>query len=184
MLISQQATATVPEPATLADAFLWNYTFTYYPEDDLPLAVAFNDVPPEPVTPASEGVVVCERLDIREIHTARGWMGEQSFSRPVTPSLDHHTRIEVDDFRTLFAQLPRLQLQIEVRHEFAGMRTPVLLVARQDFSEELIEPIESAIRQWLDAAQPPTENARLSLDVTCSIADTPLLRLRDVSLPL
>jgi hypothetical protein len=75
-------------------------------------------------------------------------------------------------------------LQIEVRHEFAGMRTPVLLVARQDFSDELIEPIEAAIRQWLDAAQPPTENARLSLDVTCSIADTPLLRLRDMSLPL
>ena len=68
---------------------------------------------------------------------------------------------------------------------------PVVLVPRQDVTVDdaaLFEQIESSVHQWLDAAQPPATEARLSFGITIwstiAAIEVPLLRIADASLPM
>ena len=154
--------------------------------------------------------VVIERLNVLHVQSARARVREISFSEPTLPFVQNVQRMEVGGTRASivehltnllhallgdspFASQPT---SIECRYGYAigglPIEAPVVLVARQDlaigFDDELIAQIEEAIRQWLEAVQPPAQEARLIFAVTCWSAipqiDAPLLRLTNLSLPM
>lgn len=154
--------------------------------------------------------VVFERLDVIDVQSARASVQGVAFSEPTLPFVQNAQQIDIGGgparisvhlttvLQTLLGNSPFASqpTSIECRYAYAiggvSIEAPVVLLARQDvaigFDEELMEQVEAAVRQWLDAVKPPATDARLVFALTfwSAIAqtDAPLLRLTNLSLPM
>jgi hypothetical protein len=154
--------------------------------------------------------VVFERLDVIDVQSARASVQGVAFNEPTLPFVQNAQQIDIGGgparisvhlssvLQTLLGNSPFASqpTSIECRYAYAiggvSIEAPVVLLARQDvaigFDEELMEQVEAAIRQWLDAVKPPASEARLVFALTfwSAIAqtDAPLLRLTNLSLSM
>lgn len=154
--------------------------------------------------------IVMERLAVLDVQSARAVVQGVTFPQPLIPFIENTEQIGIGSHPATIAahltSLLRLLLgnspfasqpaAIQVRYAYViggvPVEAPVLLLARQDiaigFDDQLIEQIAAAIRQWLDAVQPPPTEARLLFGFTFWSAaprtDAHLLRLANVSLPM
>jgi hypothetical protein len=154
--------------------------------------------------------VVFERLDVIDVQSVRASVQGVSFNESTLPFVQNAQQIEIGGgparisvhltavLQTLLGNSPFASqpTSVECRYAYAiggvSIEAPVVLLARQDvaigFDEELMEQVEAAIRQWLDAVKPPATDARLVFALTfwSAIAqtDAPLLRLTNLSLPM
>jgi hypothetical protein len=154
--------------------------------------------------------VLFERLDVIDVQSARANVQGVAFPEPTLPFVQNAQQIDIGGgparisvhltsvLQTLLGNSPFASqpTSIECRYAYAiggvPIEAPVVLLARQDvaigFDEQLMEQVEEAIRQWLDAVKPPSTDARLVFALTfwSAIAqtDAPLLRLTNLSLPM
>lgn len=198
-LVSQKATPS-------GERALWDYSFTCIAEDDVTFEVVWNEdaaakVDRTPIVQIEDSArtVVFERLELAEAQCARATVEGVTFLAPVAPSLVMSDPVSISNLGTFLAELlgSTSTWPIEIRCFYvavldgAAMKMPVVLVPRHDVALDdasLFEQIESTVQQWLAAAQPPTNQARLSFEITVwsTIAgiEAPLLRIADASLPM
>jgi len=151
--------------------------------------------------------IVFEGLPLFAVQCARASIEHSSFPSPAYPSLGIEEPVTLAGgpapiarhlasfFETLFAASAGGSWPIRIECRYVSMMgglpvaAPVVLVPRQDHSlgdVTLFEQMASSIEQWRNAIQPPTDGARLSFAITVwsTLADTTLLKMDDVSLPM
>ncbi|MFL6244913.1 MAG: hypothetical protein ACJ74H_02730 [Thermoanaerobaculia bacterium] len=151
--------------------------------------------------------IVFERLDVREVQSARV-SAEEAALPEIAPSIEVGETVTIEnasgsiasDLASFFdALLAPSQIEvwpIEIRGYYAytldvvPITVPVVLVQRHDVSirdATFFEQISSIYDQWFADAQPPARDARAKFEITIwsprAESETPLLHLGDVSLP-
>lgn len=190
-LISQSATRSTTSPKSVEEALLWDYSFTYDGEADS-YDVTFNESRRETRETNGEGAIAIERLNVLETRSVRVHVEGVTFAKLLVPFIEHHDAIAVEDVDVLLKQIEgaaQFSIGCYYLYDLAGIpvELPVVLVARQDYAAELGAAMHGAVAQWLDAAQPPSTNARLRLDLTvwsAADAEQPLVRLSHLVMPM
>lgn len=212
-LISQRATPSFPATTKLEELVLWDYTFTLMADPETTFEVIGNEgvatttaTPPIVHIDDATRTIAFERLDVRDVQCARASAEGVTFAAPVAPAIEIVESLTIGSApapiathlasiaAALVGQMP---VTMEIRCFYVSMlnggpvAVPVVLVPRQDVTVDdaaLFEQIESSVHQWLDAAQPPATEARLSFGITIwstiAAIEVPLLRIADASLPM
>lgn len=190
-LISQSATRSTSSPKSVEEALLWDYSFAYDGEADS-YDVTFNESRRETRATDGQRAITIERLNVLETKSVRVHMDGVTFAELLVPFIEQHNEIAIDNVDTLLNDIEgaaQFSIGCYYIYDLAGMpiELPVVLVARQDYAAELGAAMHGAVAQWLDAAQPPSTNARLRLDLTlwsAPDADQPLARLSHLVMPM
>ncbi|HEX6160302.1 MAG TPA: hypothetical protein VF111_09065 [Thermoanaerobaculia bacterium] len=196
VLIAQTSATSNPDASSLDEALLWDYTFYFAAEEPPATVEVVFDEERSATYPVPEGEqlaarsMTIERLDLGEIRSARAAFGEITFREPVSASIENANEIAFGSgapatmeghLAALFRWLrpEEFSLEVHYRYQVGGMpvEAPVALVTRQEFTEELIEHITGAMRQWQETIDPPVTDAYWRFQVTLWHAGAQVLRL-------